>query len=266
MNKKNILVISIVAVVLVAGSWFMFKGGFTKDNSVQKKQSEKTLEVGMSMPYGFMEFINKEGNPDGYDVDVIKEVAKRMGMKVSIHNYEWDDLFAAVKESKVDVGISAIAMNPERQKTLLFSDPYFNAGQSIIVRKDDDSIKTEKDLKNKKVGSQVETTCIEEARKHTTKGLLKEYKDTGDTEEKGTMVYDLRKGNIDAIVIGYEAAVGIVKARPNELKLAGNPFTNDFSGIISQKDNKEMIVEINKVLRSMKRDGTLGKILKKWFE
>ncbi len=267
MSKKLIIFIIILALVLIIvfAGFFIFKtdggvGTIETDSSLKDIKAKGELVIGSDIPYGLMEFFNEAGEPDGLDMDVAKELARRLGVKAKIVDVEWDDLFEKVQNREVDIAISMIAYKPEREKIMLFSTPYFNGGQSILIRKTEEGIKDPKDLAGKKVGSQVETTCMDEAKKYADHELLKSYPSF---DEK--IINDLKNGEIDAIVIGYEATIGIINEN-EDLKLAGPPFTEDFSGVVTHLKNRALIDEINFILRDMKREGILKEIEKKWMD
>jgi polar amino acid transport system substrate-binding protein len=229
-----------------------------KDDSLRKVEQRGQLIVGLDAPYGFMEYYDEKGNLVGLEIDIIKEVAKRMDLEPKIIDYDWDNLFDAIKSGEVDVSISGITITLERKEELLFSIPYFNSGQTIMVRKDYDLIKSPEDLADKKVGAQKETVSLEEAKKYT--NLTNQYDEQGEL-----MLSDLKSGKIDAIVLGDDAAVGILRENP-DLKLATQPITQEFAGIATKIGNEALIEGVNSALREMKRDGTLSAIINKWMK
>ncbi len=276
MFKKDVIFGLIIVVILVVAGFLLnkyipdsFKSYFvgnkgnnnttTEDPSWNSVAGRGELLVGVNMPYGSMEFLNEQGEPDGFDIDIIKEIANRLGLKVKITNYEWDNLFPAVKSGEIDVAISGIGITVERGSEMLFSDPYINAGAALITRKDNDSIKGAGDLMGKKIGSQRDTTGVDEAKALTDPSLVTAYDDYS-----GEIIGDLKSGKIDAILLGYEAVSGILKANP-DLKMPCPPINEGFVGIPTKLGNKSLMNRINKVLKDMKADGTTKKIENKWL-
>lgn len=271
MFKKNFVVLAIVAVlvIILAAVFYLYfylpkqEESANIDPSWKIVQNRGKLIVGSDVPYGMMEYFDKNGNIVGLDIDIINEIAKRMGVSVEIRDIDWDNLFTAVKSGEVDVSISSIGITEERKKEMLFSAPYNNAGQVIIVKKENEEIKTPEDLKEKIVGSQKETVCITEAAKYVKPENLKVYASFDDNKDKG-IFHDLKAGKIDAVVIGYEAAIGVLRNN-RDLKLAGDPFTQDFSGIVTKLGNKSLMDQVDKILREMKSEGLLSSLEKKWL-
>ena len=231
------------------------------DNSWHDVQARGELLVGTNMPYGSMEFLNDQGVADGFDIDVTKEIASRLGLKYKIINYDWDKLFSTLNTGTIDVAIAGISITPERTKQMLFSVPYNYSGIGIIVKKNNTTIKTVTDLQGKKVGSQKDTTNFTKALTLTDKSKVFGYNDYGQQ-----IATDLRTGKIDAIVVGSEAIFGIIKDNP-DFKMPTPPIedASDFAGIAAKLNNNALMDQINTALREMKRDDTLKKLENKWL-
>ena len=148
--------------------------------SLSDIKEKGTLLVGVDIPYGVMEFYDASGKLAGIDMDIASEIASRIGVSMEVKTMPFSKLFDALKAGEVDVVISAVTITPERQKTMLFSVPYLNAGMSIAVRKDNQSIQSLEDLKDQKVGV-LKGTVGEElilklrTRRHCTKTVSSQY-------------------------------------------------------------------------------------------
>lgn len=254
--KNLFIVLGIVCVFLIAGCTQVTDNRV--DVSSLKLVSPGKFTVGTNMPYEPMEYYDESGKATGVDIDIINEIADRIGIPVEIVNYEWDELFVAVNDSKVDIAISSITITSDRSKNFLFSVPYFNAGQIIITLADDDKIENPENMNGMKVGAQKETTSIDEANNY---GAITVPYDNMDDQ----IIIDLKSGEIDAIVVDYVAAINIVQ-NDNSLKLIGEPFTQEFYGIISKIGNDALIQDVNSAIRDMKNDGTMDNILNKWLK
>lgn len=116
-----------------------------------------TFNVAQDMAYAPFEYINDDGEPEGFDVDLIKAIAAEMGFAVNLVNTNWDGIIPSLLAETSDMIISAMTITEERQQSVTFSDPYFEATQYVAV-KSDSPIKTLEDLQGKKVGVQNATT------------------------------------------------------------------------------------------------------------
>lgn len=116
-----------------------------------------TYNVAQDMAYAPFEYINEDGEPEGFDVDLIRAIAAEMGFAVNLVNTEWDGIIPSLVGGTSDMIISAMTITEERSQSVTFSDPYFEATQHIAVKTDSD-INSLEDLVGKKVGVQNATT------------------------------------------------------------------------------------------------------------
>ena len=223
-----------------------------------KKRGE--IIIGTDATYPPMESLDEQGNFFGMDVDIAKEIASDLGVEAKFKNVIWEEIFGAVKNGEVDMIISAITITKERTEVLAFSDPYFNAGQVIVSTKNKEGIiKGPENLKEYKVGVQAGTTSEEEAKKYAVNPSLVSAYENYDLAKE-----DLLEGKIDAIIIDYPAAVGMI-AKEKRLQIAGEIFTQEFYGIATQKNQLELLLQINKSVRRLKQEGKLKTIEEKWL-
>ncbi len=224
------------------------------DPTIQKIKDAGKLVVGTSTPYEPMEYIDENGDIVGFDINVAREIATKLGVELEIEDMAFDDLLDAVEDGSVDIAIAAITITLERSEQVLFSNAYLNAGQVIIVNETNKDINSEEDLENKIVGVQDGTTSEKEALKYTNSSLVKSYNNyTGALEA-------ILAGEIDAIVIDYPAGVGLIKDTLG-LEIVGDPFTNELYGIAMKKGKSALKTEIDKVIASI----SIEELGNKWF-
>ena len=264
MTKKIIsLFIVVIAMVAVFYFWQTIQTdnkATISDYSFINVKDRGKLIVGGDVPYGVMEGFNEEGEIVGIDIDITKEIASRMGVELEYIDYNWEPLFDAIKNGEIDFAASALSITPERKEDMMFSSPYFNGGQIILIKDENKDIKKADDLAGKKVGVQVESTGYDAVLNYTEKDMIKTYEDTS-VESK--MIKDLKNGNIDAVVIDYIAAVSLAKEAIG-FRIAGDPFTQEFYGFASKLGNNALVEKINEILRDMKREGVIRSIQDKW--
>lgn len=265
MKKKNLfLVISLaVAVVIITMAWFFYKNFKASDNSLANIKNKGVIIVGSNLPYGVMEFFDANNQPVGIDVDIAKEIATRLNLKLEFNNYEWETLFSKIKNNEVDLAISSITITPERQQELLFSNPYFSGGQVIVVRRENQEIKGVNNLIDKRIATQKDTTSYNEVKKYTTKNLIFTYADFNTAENGTGIINDLKNNKFDAIIVDYTQALSIVRNNTG-LKIVGVPFTTEDYGIVTKIGNDSLMKKINSILKDMQEDGTLEQIKTKW--
>ncbi len=223
------------------------------------------LTVGMDATYPPFEYINETTKKfEGFDVDLMKAIAKKLGLKVEFKNVAWEGIIPGLVTHQYDCICSAMTITKEREKQVDFSDPYFIASQVIVVRANDNRIHGVKDLEGKVVGVQLGTTGDFFAEKLLKEGIhftLKKYKTTPDA------LLDLKNGNLDAVIIDNGIALWMAKKCPEDYKvITGNKsLTHEEYGIAVAKDNPGLLKAINKALKEIKEDGTYQKIYEKWF-
>jgi polar amino acid transport system substrate-binding protein len=259
-NKGFLAIIGLVVLLVsVSGCTYTPPGTGTGDTSLTKVKERGLLIVGTSATYPPMEFTDELGNIVGFDADLANEIASSMGVSLEILDYEWNSLFDAVKEGEIDIAISSMTITPERSNEMLFSIPYFNGGQVMIVVKGYDGVESPEDLSDKKVGVQSGTTCEDAAKVYTDPDTLSTFEDSVD------VVSHLLDGTVDVVIMDYVAAVGYRNENPS-LEIIGNPFTQEFYGIPTEISNIALKTEIDNILRDLKRTGKLDELGEKWLD
>ncbi|MFH1770571.1 MAG: transporter substrate-binding domain-containing protein [archaeon] len=261
-TKVVVLFVLVFASLLLVGCTTKEKIDYASFGLVE----DGVLIVGSDIPYEPMEFYDENGELAGVDMDVIKEIATNLGLELEVVDYDWDALFEAVKGGEIDLAIAAITITPERSQEMLFSDPYFNGGQVIIVREGYEEISLPEDLQGKNVGVQAETTGEEEVLKYTTAEMVKGYAgfEVPEGATEAQIVSDLKSGTIDTIVVDFVLGRELV-ATNSELKIVGEPFTQEFYGIVTMKGNTALMNEVNNALRDLKRENMLEVIQDRWI-
>ena len=194
----------------------------------------------------------------GFDIDLIKAIADEAGLDIEIINVAWDPLLAGMAQCQYDAAISAMTITDERKEVMLFSNPYFEAGQLVTVQFDNTDIKSKEDLGGKTVGAQIGTTGSFEVDK-IAGATLKTYDDIG------LAMQDLMNGQIDAVIADNPLAMGYADANPDRLKTVGAVFTSEYYGIAVCKDKPELLERINEGLVKVKAEGLIDELILKWL-
>lgn len=153
---KKLALTGILAAVVVTSL-----SGCGNSGSKDAAQQKKELIVGTEPSFAPFEFPDgKDGEITGFDMDLIKAMAKKMGYeKVTIKGMGFDALFPAMNAGQIDVAMAGMSITEERKKQFLFTDPYYESGLMTIVRKDNTVIHSLADLKGKRIGVQLGTTA-----------------------------------------------------------------------------------------------------------
>lgn len=263
MAKKSLIFLIIIAIGIISVAGYIFlrppAEEIIEDPILREIKTSGKILVGTDATYPPMESIDETGNFVGMDIDIAREIAFDLGVKAEFRNIVWDEIFDTLLNGEVDMLISAITITSERAERMAFSDPYFNAGQVIVTTLDKiNEIKGTQDLAGKKLGVQIETTSEIEAQKYTDPDLVIPFENYDLAKE------ELLEGTIDAIIIDYPAAIGMVSGE-ERLKVIGEPFTQEFYGIAVRKEEKVLLGEINKTIRRLKRENIIEEMEKKWL-
>ena len=195
---------------------------------------------------------------EGFDIDVMNAIAVREKFEIEFVNVAFNPLLEEMARGTYDAAISFITITEDRQKTMLFSDPYFAAGQIVIVAIDNTTI-SGKDNLSGNVGVLEGSTGFKEVKKIKTATLA--------AYDKIDLAFqDLIKGQIEAVVCDNPVALMYVGKNPDKLKTVGKVFTDESYGIAVAKGKKELLAKINAGLKSIKSEGLIEQYSEKWFK
>lgn len=221
----------------------------------------RTVTVGTSADFPPFEYI-ENGQFVGFDMDLMREIAKIAGFELKFVDMSFDSLIPALRAGQIDVAAAAMTITEERKKVVDFSMPYWTADQSIIVKAGSDLTITVLFGKYR-IGVQTGTTgdlwCTENL---VEKGLLPER----NLKRYDTFILalsDLLNGNIDAIVLDSPVANRFAATKP--VKVVGIIVTGEQYGIAVRKGNKELLDKINQALKTLIETGKINELIDKYF-
>jgi polar amino acid transport system substrate-binding protein len=218
--------------------------------------------VGTDAAYAPFESQNEKGDIVGFDVDVVRAAAQRAGIEVKFINTPWEGIFNALKQGDRDLLASSITITPERQQSMDFSDPYFDAHQLIAVRADSKVARFDA-LKALKVGVQTGTTGDEAV----TKLQGKNSTDIKRFESTPLALKELEVGGVDAVVADNGVVVNYVKNNEgSKFKTVDDPaFVPEHYGIAVRKGNADLLGKVNAGLAAIRADGTYDSIYARYL-
>ena len=218
------------------------------------------VRVGTNAEYQPFEFVDENGDIVGFDVDIVNAIAERAGFTVEWTNTKWDGIFVALANGEFDAVASAVTITEERKQSIDFSEPYFNAGQAIATSADNTTITGPESLTaGVKVGVQLGTTGDIWLTENTDADVQR-------FDENPLAVQALAAGDIDAVVGDSPTLADILQKNAElNLKIVGEPFTDEFYGIGIRKDLTDLKASIDAALAEIKADGTYDEIYAKYF-
>ena len=253
--KKKIIAAAMAALVTV-----MSLAGCGSSAPAAGGSSNGTLVVGTNTAFPPFEYVGDDGNPDGFDIALIKAIGDKIGMDVQIQDMEFDSLVSSIG-GKIDVAIAGMTVTEERKNTVDFSDSYYEAVQAVLVPKGS-AIATADDLKNLKIGVQLGTTG-EFIADEIEGATVSAYNKAVDA------VNDLNNGRVDCVIVDKNPAEVFGAQFSDKVDVV--PGTNfDFEpenyAIALPKGNTELADKINNALKELKADGTYDSLVSKYIE
>jgi lysine-arginine-ornithine-binding protein len=225
--------------------------------ALQNVRQSGELRIGTDATYP--PFESAEGEQfSGFDIDLANAIARELGVKARFINSSFDGIFPALQNGTFDAVMSSVTITPERSASMLFTDPYYDSGQLIAVRKETQSINVPDDLKGKTVGVQINTTAQYDLEKR--EGVSVAKYNTIDLA-----LLDLQNNRIDAVVSDAPVLKYMIFKSFRELKTVGRRFTDEKFGIAVAQGNEDLVREINTALKKIKETGEYDQIHQKWF-
>ena len=232
-----------------------------QDGAVSEVLADGVLTVGTNAEFPPFEYVDDNGQPDGFDIALIKAIGEKLGVEVQVENMEFDSLVASIG-SKVDVAIAGMTVTEERAASVDFSDSYYDALQYVVVAEGSE-IATAEDLVGKTIGVQLGTTGDFIATDDIEGTTVSQYSKAVDA------VNDLINGRVDCVIIDKNPALVFESKFEGQVKaLDGAQF--DFGveqyAIALPKGDAALAEQINSALEEIKGDGTFDELVKTYIE
>lgn len=203
--------------------------------TLERAQRKGKLVIGVKSDQPFLGFEEKDGTRSGFDIEIAKMVAADLGFspdKIEFRTLVTSEREAAISGGDIDLYVGTYTMNDERKKVVGFAGPYFMAGADLLVRKNDRTISGPFSLQGKTVCSVKGATALREIQKpdyNTT---------TVETLKYSDCVQQLLEKKVDAVTTDDAILMGYAAQRPDDLRVVGNPFTEEPYGIGMDRDDK----------------------------
>jgi len=216
------------------------------------------IKVGTEGTYAPFTFHDAKGELTGFDVEIAQAIAKSLGVKVEFLEGKWDGLIAGLDSRRYDAVINEVTITDERKAKYDFSTPYIVSKAVVVVRADNNSIKSFEDLKGKKSA-------------HTLTSNYAKLASSFGAELLGTDGFNqsldlVLAGRADATINDSLSYLDFKKQKPAApVKIAATQANAEYQGVIIRKGNPDLLASINQALDQIKKDGTYLKISTKYF-
>ncbi|MBB6451951.1 glutamine transport system substrate-binding protein [Salirhabdus euzebyi] len=232
--------------------------GTSDDSSGDGGNDGETYTVATDSNFQPFEYLNPETNElEGFDIDLMKEIAKEAGFNVEFETMEFDGLLGSMRTGKHDIGIAGISITDERKEEMSFSDKYYDSGLILAVPVDSD-IESIDDIDGHKVGARQGSTSESYLQDNTNA-------EVSAFPEIVTAYMDLQAGRLDAVLYDLPNVQFYIKEKgEGELKTVGDILEGQPYGIAFPKDS-ELVEPVNEALATLKENGKYAEIYEKWF-
>lgn len=225
-----------------------------------KKNSKFVVATSAYRPFQFHD--PKTNKLIGLNIDIAETIAKRLGVPLEVVEIPYPSLIPALQNGQADIVIAALYITDQRKEVVDFTDPYMETGMILVVKEEDNSVKSVKDINGKVVGVKAGADSEKVAKELQAQGYNFTMKSYNLTED---YLIDIENGRLDAVINDVLFQLSYNKERSG-LKVVGDPFTKVAVGMAVRKGDKELLDVANSVIREMKQNGEADKLYQKWVK
>ncbi|MGR9047363.1 amino acid ABC transporter substrate-binding protein [Halobacillus faecis] len=269
--KKFVLLLSIgfLAMVLVAcGSSEENDQASSSEGENDSDASEQTLleqikesgelVIGTEGTYRPYTFHDENDKLTGFDVEIAREVADRLGVKPVFNETKWDSMFAGLNAERFDMVANQVGITEERQAEYSFSDPYIQSSAVVVTHKDNESIQSFEDLEGVNSAQSMTSNYADIARENGA--------EITSVEGFNESMQLLATKRVEATVNDRLSVLDYLNNREDApVKIAARQDDASQSGLLFRQGNEDLVKAVNEALQEMKDDGTYLEISEKWF-
>ncbi|EET79076.1 amino acid ABC transporter, periplasmic cysteine-binding protein [Campylobacter showae] len=223
-----------------------------------KTIKEGVLTIATEGTYAPFSYYDDKNELKGYDVDIAREVAKKLNLKIEFLTAPWDAMLAAFDAGKADAVFNQVSVTDERKKKYDYAQPYTVVHGAIITHKDNNDIKSFDDIKGKKNADSATSNWAKVAASYGAQNV------TVDSFSKSMEL--LVSKRVDTVVRDNIVFYDFIKQRPGApVKIAAEGSDTDYTAPIVQKGNTELAEQISKAIEELKNEGKLAEISIRYF-
>lgn len=254
------MIAAVLAVFMLASVMTMAASAKGSDDLLKTIQERGTIIVGLEGDWAPWSYVDENDELTGYDVEVAKAIVDKLGVEIQIVPGEWDGLFAGMDAGRYDMVVNGVEVTEERADKYDFSTPYAYIRTALIVKGDNDSIKTFEDLKGKKTANSIASTYMNLAESYgaTCYGV-------STLDETLTMVL---QGRVDATLNAIVSFTDYMAQHPDSnLKVVATTEEASNVAIPMRKGDETASLReaVNKAIDELREDGTLSELSTRFF-
>ena len=255
----RLLSVAVLAVLVVAGILTWEGRQRPPDRYLDAVKSRGTLRVGLDPSYPPFESL-RDDRYVGYDIDLAKAIAGDLGVQVEFKPLALDTQYDALASQKVDVLISALPFVYERQKEVRYSQPYYQAGQVIVVRTTGSETKSANDLQGKRVGVELGSNADTEARR-LARTTLTEMQLNSEYHSSAEALDALARGDLDAVIADNLSVQEYLASSQTSLSVLSPPLTDEPFVVAMPVGASGLAQQIDATIYRLRTSGELQRIM-----
>ncbi len=230
--------------------------------SFAQKKASGNFVLGLDDSFPPLGFRDENNEIVGYDIDLAREVASRLGLTLVCQPIDWATKEMELNSGNIDCIWNGLTLTEERKAAMSCTKPYLSNAQVVVVRRDSKITRLE-DMKGKKVGVQAGSSAQDAI--DDSPEFKKSLKEIVEFKENITAMNDLEVGNLDGVVMDYVVAVYSIGHGNKSLSILEDALAPEEYGVAFSKKNVELRDKVQATLEEMQADGTVSKISEKWF-
>ncbi len=252
--SRSLVILSVLGLVLAAC------GGGGSAGEGLNTVKPGVLTVCTDAPYPPMEF-ERDGQFVGFDMDLMRAIASELGLEMEVNNTGFDPITSgiAMESGDCDIAAASITITPEREQNIDFSDPYFTADQSLLVKKDS-GITGLADFSGRRLGVQTGTTGELYAQENAPADA-----ELVSFENPGDLFTALEAGDIEGVLQDIIPNADQALNDPSVVVIETYPTNEQYGFAVKEEGSEELLKAVNDALKKLKDDGTYDKIFAEWF-
>lgn len=226
-----------------------------RDPSARRVKQAGYITIATSAGFSPFSFYNDRRELVGFDIDVAREVAKRLGVDLKIVDTPWEGILDGLNARRYDGILGSMTVTPERQAVVSFSTPYYYSRTRVMVRMDS-PFKGHVDLQGKRIGIAAGTTFEKDAGRLGAKSI-RSYA-TNDEALLG-----LHRKEVDAVVTDEIVGTYTLTRKKLPFKVLGSPLGEEQMAAAFHKEDKVLLEQVNAALKAMQKDGALRRLMER---
>lgn len=234
----------------------------TGDQSLEKVLSKGTFVMGLDDSFPPMGYRDENNEVVGFDIDLAKEVTKRMNVTLKIQPIDWNAKEQELNTGNIDCIWNGFTMTEDRKKVINFSDPYVDNAQVAVV-KTQSPVQSLKDLAGKKIGLQAGSSAAEAVQSNP--DFAASLKEIIEVKDNLTALMDLEIGGVDAVVLDLFVANDNITRSGKDFRILDEHLSSEEYGVGFRKNDQALRDEVQRILNEMAADGTMAQIATEWF-